>query len=68
MKTYIYKGDGAGIPGLAHKITETEAAELSTGLAQALKEAVASGSYIVEGEEKTPRPIKSKAGDTPEGE
>ena len=45
MKIYKYAGDGAGIPGLAHQITEEEAAQFSTQLAQVLKDALAAGTY-----------------------
>ncbi len=40
---YKYTGDGAGIPGLPHEITDEEAKEL--GLVDLLKEAVQNGSY-----------------------
>jgi len=75
MKTYKYIGDGAGVPGLAHEITEVEAAQLSTELAQMLKDAIASGVYIetpdagrVDAEGVVSRPRKSKTGSPPEGD
>lgn len=45
MKTFIYIGDGAGVPGLPHVIAEEEAALFNSEQAQALKDALASGAY-----------------------
>lgn len=46
MKTYIYKGDGAGIPGLAQQITEDEARALPEGLAKQFQAALDAGVYV----------------------
>ncbi len=43
MTKYIYIGNGAGIPGLPHEITEEEAKTL--GVEDLLKEAIQNGSY-----------------------
>ena len=42
-KTYKYVGDGAGVPGLPHVVTEDEAKML--GVEELLKQAVAVGVY-----------------------
>lgn len=47
---YKYIGDGAGIPGLPHEISDEEAAR--DGLTELLKAAIENGKYI----ESTPRP------------
>lgn len=47
---YRYVGDGLGIPGLPHEITDEEAVEL--GLSELLKAAVENGSYQPEGKAK----------------
>jgi len=47
---YRYVGDGLGIPGLPHEITDEEARE--QGLAELLKAAVENGSYQPEGKVK----------------
>ena len=57
MKTFIYIGDGAGVPGLPHTITEAEAAGFNSLQAQALKDALAAGQYAEIGPVE---PAKSK--------
>lgn len=57
MKTFIYIGDGAGVPGLPHTITEAEAAGFNGEQAQALKDALAAGQYKEIGADA---PTKSK--------
>ena len=44
MKTYKYIGDGAGVPGLPHEITD-EAAEV-LGVSDLLDGAIKNGSYV----------------------
>lgn len=62
MKTYVYKGDGAGIPGLPHRLTEEEAANLPAELAKQFRAALDAGVYAeesagrVETESVKPRP------------
>lgn len=46
MKTYKYIGDGAGVPGLPHVITDVEAETL--GVTKLLQEAIANGSYVTD--------------------
>lgn len=41
--SYIYVGDGAGVPGLPHEISEREAKNL--GLLELLRQAVRLGQY-----------------------
>jgi len=76
MKTYTYKGTGAGIPGLPHQITEEELKTLPEGLKRVFAAALAEGAYgesagmestHPEGPEK-PQSRKTKAGPRPEGE
>ncbi len=43
MTIYKYIGDGAGIPGLPHEITDEEAAE--RGLSALLQDAIKAGAY-----------------------
>lgn len=40
---YKYRGDGLGVPGLPHQITQAEAEQL--GVAELLAEAIAAGVY-----------------------
>lgn len=49
---YKYIGDGAGIPGLPHEITDEEAA--ARGLTELLKDAIEAGVYVPA--DLTPRP------------
>lgn len=42
-KFYKYVGDGMGVAGLPHEVSDDEAAEL--GVSEILKEAIANGSY-----------------------
>lgn len=41
--TYIYRGEGLGIPGMPHELTRSQAAEL--GVLDLLETAIASGVY-----------------------
>ena len=41
---YKFVGEGMGVPGLPHEITEEEAKEL--GVSDLLMEAIANGNYI----------------------
>ena len=56
MKKYIYVGDGAGVPGLPHEITDEEAEAL--GLTELLEAAVENGNYRET--DLTPRPPSLK--------
>ena len=49
---YIYVGEGLGVPGLPHRITQAEAESL--GCADLLKAAIENGSY--KAEQSTPNP------------
>jgi len=55
MKTYKYIGDGAGVPGLPHEITDEAAKAL--GVTEILDGAIKNGSYV-EGDmpKHSPRP------------
>jgi hypothetical protein len=66
--TYKFIGDGAGIPGLPHMISQVEIDQLSPGLKQSFEDALAAGAYA-EAEEPSeqPRKPKSKKSDTPAG-
>jgi len=44
MTTYKFIGEGEGVPGLPHEITDEEAAAL--GVSDVLKAAVENGSYV----------------------
>jgi len=41
---YIYVGNGAGVPGLPHEITDEEAQEL--GVEDVLRDALNNGAYV----------------------
>lgn len=68
-KKYRFVGEGMGVPGLPHEVTDEEAAAL--GMSEILDEAVKNGSYVeVEGqrskvEGKVER--KSSKGDVNDG-
>ena len=51
---YKYIGDGAGVPGLPHEISDEEAQ--AQGLSDLLMAAVANGSYQAVESELPPRP------------
>lgn len=57
MKLFRYVGNGAGVPGLPHEITDEEAKAL--GVDGLLKEAVNNGSYV----EVDPSPSPSPKGE-----
>ena len=59
---YKYIGDGAGVPGLPHEISDEEAQ--AQGLSDLLMAAVANGSYVTDqpAVEKAPRFQKMKTG------
>lgn len=62
MSNVIYKfiGEGDGVPGLPHEVSETEAAQLGvTGL---LKDAIGNGVYVEKSSSGAP---KRSAGKTP---
>jgi hypothetical protein len=44
MKKYLYVGNGMGVPGLPHEVSDDEAAEL--GVLHILREAIENGSYV----------------------
>ena len=44
MKEYKYVGNGMGVPGLPHLVSDDEAAEL--GVLHILREAIENGSYV----------------------
>jgi len=60
MKTYIYVGDGACIPGLPKVISQSEVDTYNGDQLALLQEAVAEGLYTVEGEEAPKPKPKSK--------
>ncbi len=43
MKKFVYVGDGAGVPGLPHEITDEQAKE--QGVIDLLNDAVKNGAY-----------------------
>ncbi len=55
MKIYKYVGDGLGVPGLPHQITEDEAKQL--GISEILKDAIAAGNYKLETTKKKPKEV-----------
>lgn len=55
MKNYKYVGNGMGVPGLPHLVSDDEAAEL--GVLHILNEAVENGSYV-----ETPPPAPPQMG------
>lgn len=52
-KVYVYVGDGAGIAGLPHQLSEQEAKD--AGVLDLLKEAIKAGKYV---EQKPDKPAK----------
>lgn len=53
-RRYRFIGEGAGVPGLPHEITDEEA--LQSGLSEVLQAAIANGNYAeVEAEGKAAR-------------
>ena len=44
MKKYTYVGNGMGVPGLPHLVSDDEAAEL--GVLHILNDAIKNGSYV----------------------
>lgn len=58
MKSFRYVGNGAGVPGLPHEITDEEARAL--GVDELLKEAVNNGSYVEVSERPSTAPRKSR--------
>lgn len=54
---YKFIGDGDGVPGLPHEVSQAEAAQL--GAASLLAEAIASGTYI---EKSSSGPSKRSTG------
>jgi len=70
MKTYKYIGDGAGVPGLPHEITDEAAKAL--GVTEILDGAIKNGSYV-EGDVQVhnhvkPSPLPSPLAPLPGGE
>ena len=57
MKKFEYVGNGMGVPGLPHLVSDDEAAEL--GVLHILNEAVKNGSYV----EVTPPPAPPQMGE-----
>lgn len=57
MKEYKYVGNGMGVPGLPHEVSDDEAAEL--GVLNILREAIENGSYV----EVTPPPAPPQMGE-----
>lgn len=55
---YRYVGDGEGIPGLPHEISDDEAAEL--GVSEILKAALENGSYVEEKPSSRPSSLKGE--------
>lgn len=53
MADYLYVGNGAGVPGLPHRISDDEAA--AQGLTELLEDALAAGNYEkIGGKKKKP--------------
>jgi len=48
VKTYLYKSDGAGIPGLPHRITEDEVKALPAEVARQFQAALEAGVFVEE--------------------
>jgi hypothetical protein len=59
MTKYRFAGEGAGVPGLPHEITEEEAAE--AGLSELLQAAIANGNY----QAAAGRPVSTETGAEP---
>ena len=57
---YKFVGDGTGVPGLAHEISDEEAKAL--GVTEILKEAVKNGNYV-ESVSLTPDPSSTGRGE-----
>lgn len=55
MKIYKYVGDGVGVPGLPHQISEDEAKQL--GVSEILKDAITAGNYELETTKKKPKEV-----------
>lgn len=55
---YIYVGEGAGVPGLPHEVTDDQAEAL--GAIDILTQAIANGSYKLVGPEKKAKPAKQE--------
>lgn len=70
MKKYQYAGNGMGVPGLPHLVSDDEAAEL--GVLHILNEAIKNGSYVEVTLTPDPSPVgrgekKVKKGDVNNG-
>lgn len=59
-KIYIYVGNGLGVPGLPHEISESEAKRL--GLKEILMAAVKNGNYKPKTEITKAKPVKTASG------
>ena len=66
MRTYQYIGDGAGIPGMPHVITDEDAER--DGLTDLLNGAIANGSYVAVETDPTPDPFPKGKGRKKESE
>jgi hypothetical protein len=53
---YKFVGDGAGVPGLPHEITDEQASEL--GVTDLLQEAVRNGNYAAQGVSVETAPVR----------
>jgi hypothetical protein len=60
---YKYVGDGAGVPGLPHEISDEEAQ--AQGFGELLKAAIANGSYVAA--DPTPDPSPNSKSEFGEG-
>lgn len=58
---YKYIGDGAGVPGLPHEITDEDAK--AQGIEELLRQAIENGSYVeAQGQPSPPTPLPKGEG------
>jgi hypothetical protein len=60
MNRYKFVGDGAGVPGLPHEISQEEIDLFSPGLKKVFEDALAAGSYELADQAEQPRKAKLK--------
>lgn len=74
MTIYIYKGDGAGIPGLPHRVTDEDRKSFAPEAEKQFQSALEAGVYVAESsggvyaESNVSKPRKTKAVTQPEGD
>lgn len=59
MKNYKYVGNGMGVPGLPHFVTDEEAELI--GMKEVLKQALANGSYVEVTADKQTKNLKKES-------